>query len=268
MRWLLLKDLQILRRSPLLVALLVAYPVIISVLIGLALSRGPGQAEGRDRQRAARRADELLGRQPAPGRRAVRQASCSSPSSRCTRQHARARRSTRCARARCSARSSSRADATQKLQDAINLAGTAPPTVEVLYNADDPIKAQLVESTIKARLADANKALSDKLTRAGGAVPGDPAQGRRRSRCWARSSTSSACERSKASLERTLRTLPPELRAGAQRQAGRRLRADRHREPRPLRQGAGGGRPAAGGQAHGDRGPSHAAGRLRRGGRR
>src|SRR5919205_2784884 len=41
MRWLLLKDLQILRRSPFLVAVLVAYPLIISVLIGLALSRGP-----------------------------------------------------------------------------------------------------------------------------------------------------------------------------------------------------------------------------------
>ena len=41
MRWLLLKDLQILRRSPLLVALLVAYPVVLSVLIGLALSAGP-----------------------------------------------------------------------------------------------------------------------------------------------------------------------------------------------------------------------------------
>src|SRR3954462_506939 len=41
MRWLLLKDLQILRRSPLLVGILVAYPVVISVLIGLALSRGP-----------------------------------------------------------------------------------------------------------------------------------------------------------------------------------------------------------------------------------
>src|SRR4051812_32205594 len=41
MRWLLLKDLKILRRSPALVALLVLYPVIISVLIGFALSRGP-----------------------------------------------------------------------------------------------------------------------------------------------------------------------------------------------------------------------------------
>ena len=41
MRWLLLKDLQILRRSPLLVALLVVYPIVIAVLFGLALSGGP-----------------------------------------------------------------------------------------------------------------------------------------------------------------------------------------------------------------------------------
>ena len=62
-------------------------------------------------------------------------------------------------------------DATRKLQDAINLAGTAPPTVEVLYNADDPIRAQLAESTIKSRLADANKALSDKLTQLAAQYP-------------------------------------------------------------------------------------------------
>src|SRR4051812_34833512 len=41
MRWLLLKDLQILRRSPLLVTLLVIYPIVLAVLIGLALSGGP-----------------------------------------------------------------------------------------------------------------------------------------------------------------------------------------------------------------------------------
>jgi ABC-type transport system involved in cytochrome c biogenesis permease component len=40
-RWLLLKDLRLLRRSPLMVALLVIYPVVIAVLIGFALSRGP-----------------------------------------------------------------------------------------------------------------------------------------------------------------------------------------------------------------------------------
>jgi len=39
MRWLLLKDLQILRRSPLQAFLLVAYPILIAVLVGFAISR-------------------------------------------------------------------------------------------------------------------------------------------------------------------------------------------------------------------------------------
>ena len=41
MRWLLRKDLLILGRSRLLLVLLVVYPLVIAVLIGLALSRGP-----------------------------------------------------------------------------------------------------------------------------------------------------------------------------------------------------------------------------------
>jgi ABC-2 type transport system permease protein len=41
-RWLLAKDLRILRRSPALSLLLILYPAALAVLIGLALSRGPG----------------------------------------------------------------------------------------------------------------------------------------------------------------------------------------------------------------------------------
>jgi len=43
MRWLLIKDLQILRRSPLLTGLLIVYPIVIALLIGLALSRAPSK---------------------------------------------------------------------------------------------------------------------------------------------------------------------------------------------------------------------------------
>ena len=43
MRWLLLKDLQLLRRSPLQAALLVIYPVLIALLVGFAISRNPGK---------------------------------------------------------------------------------------------------------------------------------------------------------------------------------------------------------------------------------
>jgi ABC-2 type transport system permease protein len=43
MRWLFVKDLQILKRSPLLVGLLVVYPIVIALMIGLALSSPPGK---------------------------------------------------------------------------------------------------------------------------------------------------------------------------------------------------------------------------------
>ena len=43
MRWLIVKDLQILRRSPLLVSLLVIYPIVIALMIGFALSSPPGK---------------------------------------------------------------------------------------------------------------------------------------------------------------------------------------------------------------------------------
>src|SRR5580704_75671 len=43
MRWLLIKDLQILKRSPLLVGLLVVYPIAIALMIGVALSSPPGK---------------------------------------------------------------------------------------------------------------------------------------------------------------------------------------------------------------------------------
>jgi hypothetical protein len=43
MRWLLVKDLQILRRSPLLVGVLIIYPIAIALMIGFALSSPPGK---------------------------------------------------------------------------------------------------------------------------------------------------------------------------------------------------------------------------------
>jgi ABC-2 type transport system permease protein len=53
----------------------------------------------------------------------------------------------------------------QRLQRTISLSGTGPkPAVEVLYNAEDPVKQQFVESTIDARVADLNKVVSTKLT--------------------------------------------------------------------------------------------------------
>ena len=169
MRWLLLKDLQILRRSPLLVVLLVIYPIVIALLVGLSLDRPPekprvafanlvppGESEfsigGRELDVAdyAPRLFEAI--------EAVRVD---------TREEAIEK-----------VRSGDvlgaivlPEDATDRLRRTLSLSGGEPPTIEVYYNASDPLKQQLVQSTIQARLAEANDALSDAvLTEAAGYI--------------------------------------------------------------------------------------------------
>ena len=162
MRWLLLKDLQILRRSPLVVGLLIGYPVVLGILIGFALSGDGskprvaflnlvpetqqfqigGEEEGIDRGIAR---DEL------------------------------------CSRVEC-VDVESRADAEQKVEDGDviaalilpedlldklqSLASLNPrePTVEVLVNEDDPVKASLVDDRISALVTEANLILSQRIS--------------------------------------------------------------------------------------------------------
>jgi ABC-2 family transporter protein len=206
MRWLLLKDLQILRRSPFLVAVLIAYPLIISVLIGLALSRGPDKPKvaivnelapgetsftvGSQRLDVSKYANELF--------KSVQPVYVD------TRKEAIAKvRDGEVLGALIVP-----ADATKRLQDAINLAGTKPPTLEVLYNVDDPLRAQIAESTIKARLADANKALAGTLTKLTAKYLQVLLKGGSFSLLGQKFDVL-GLERSKAQLEDALRTLPP-----------------------------------------------------------
>jgi len=157
MRWLLLKDLQILRRSPLLVSLLVLYPIVISVLIGFALSRGPDKPEvaflnqlpssantielGGERIDASKYADTLFKAiEPVP-----------------VQSKAEALRKVRDGDVLGALILPP--DLTQKLQS-----GLEPGTIEVFYNAEDPVKAQFVQNTIKSQVADANAALTRKFT--------------------------------------------------------------------------------------------------------
>lgn len=163
MRWLLLKDLQILRRSPLLVGLLVVYPVVISLLIGIALSRGPEKPKiafvnevpefqqtitvGGDRIDIAGYSDVLFERVDAVPARTREEAlqmvedgdvlgALVIPE-----------------------------DAARKLQSAVALGGSADkPTVEVIYNASGPLQGQLVQSLIDSTLAEANVAIGERLT--------------------------------------------------------------------------------------------------------
>jgi ABC-type multidrug transport system permease subunit len=163
LRWLLLKDLQILRRSPLLVALLVIYPAAIAVLFGLALSGGPerprvafanlvppGESEftiGDRRLDAADYAGRLF-ESIEPIRVDSREEAIEKVRS-----------------GEALGALVLPADATERLRSTLSLAGGEPPVVEVYYNAEDPVKRRFVESMIEARLAEANDALSEAVLR-------------------------------------------------------------------------------------------------------
>ena len=103
MRWLLLKDLQILRRSPLLVGLLIVYPIVISLLVGLAIDRPPEKPKVAFANLVPHGESEfsLGGKQLDVADYAPRL--FEDDRARAGRQRAR-RRSRRCAPARCSAR--------------------------------------------------------------------------------------------------------------------------------------------------------------------
>ena len=163
MRWLLLKDLQILRRSPLLVALLVIYPVLIAVLFGLALSGGP------DKPRVAfanlvppgESTFSVGGRTLDAADYADRLFASIDP----IRVDTRAAAIEKVRSGEALGALVLPADATERLRSTLALGGGDPPTVEVYYNAEDPVKRRFVEATIEARLAEANRALSDAVLR-------------------------------------------------------------------------------------------------------
>ncbi len=159
MRWLLVKDLQILRRSPLLVALLVLYPIVLSVLIGLALSGGPDKP----RVAFANLVPPDAGEVDLGGERidATQYAERLFESVEPIRVRTRAEAVRLVREGEALGAVVVPADATERLQGTLGLSGGERPTIEVIYNAEDPVKRRFVESTIESRLADANKAISD-----------------------------------------------------------------------------------------------------------
>jgi ABC-2 type transport system permease protein len=164
MRWLLLKDLQILRRSPLQAVLLVAYPILIAILVGFAISGGP------QKPRVA-----FLNEVPAGTRVSVggQQLPAAGVSDRiCTRVecvHVKDR-----AEAVAEVRSGDVLAALILPADLVNrinsLSTLTPgtPKVEVLVNEEDPVKAQLVDERITTLLAQANLAIARRIAIEGG----------------------------------------------------------------------------------------------------
>ncbi|MGE5636329.1 MAG: ABC transporter permease [Nocardioidaceae bacterium] len=158
MRWLLLKDLRILARSPLLVALLVLYPVLIATLIGFAISRGPDKPAVAFYNGLPPAVDQVelggeridLGREGSALFRAI------DP----VRVPSRAEAIRKVRNGDVLGALIIPADLADKLQSTLE-----PGTVEVYYNAEDPAKRRLVESTIRAQLQAANAALTKRIAK-------------------------------------------------------------------------------------------------------
>jgi ABC-type multidrug transport system permease subunit len=162
MRWLALKDLQILRRSPLIVGLLLIYPVALSLLVGKAVNSGPAKPRvavvnqipssaarfslGNEHIDANKYANELFKAIDPVRVKTVAQALEKVRSGDAL------------------AALVVPADITDRLQGAINLQTSAPPTVDFYYTGDDPLKSRYVQSALKGRVSDANRALSAKIT--------------------------------------------------------------------------------------------------------
>ena len=161
MRWLLLKDLQILRRSPLVTALLVIYPVVIAVLVGFALSRGP------DKPRVA-----FLNEVPKVQSFDIGGCEFDENSA----------RDQLCKQIEC-IRVSSEEEARQKVEDGevlaalilpedlvdklraqLSTSGFEQPTVQVIVNEEDPVKARLVDDRIDALINEANLKVSGQFS--------------------------------------------------------------------------------------------------------
>jgi ABC-2 type transport system permease protein len=163
MRWLLLKDLQILRRSPLLVAVLLGYSVVVSLVAGAALSSGPSKPRVAFANLVPSDESEVAlgGRRVDASKYAQRLFDKVEPIRVKTREEAIAKvRSGEALGALVVP-----ADVTQKLQGTLGLTGSGRPTVEVYYNAENPLKRQYVEDTIESTLSDANQAISAEVLR-------------------------------------------------------------------------------------------------------
>jgi hypothetical protein len=168
MRWLLLKDLQILRRSPLQAVLLVAYPILIAVLVGFAISRSP------EKPRVA-----FLNEVPGDSRVSVgaQELPKIGVSDRI------------CERVEC-VRVKSKAEAVDEVRsgdvlaalilpadlvDNINSLSTPvprTPEVEVIVNEEDPVKARLVNDRIDSLLTRANLVIARRIAHEGGKFVG------------------------------------------------------------------------------------------------
>ena len=162
-RWLLLKDLQILRRSPLQAVLLVAYPVLIAVLVGFAISRGPEQPRVAFLNEVPENSRISVGGQELPEAN-VQGRICQKVE--CVRVKSKGEAEDKVASGDVLAALVLPEDLINKI-NSLSTLNPQTPEIEVIVNEEDPVKAGLVNDRINSLLAQANLAIAKRIAKEG-----------------------------------------------------------------------------------------------------
>jgi ABC-2 type transport system permease protein len=161
-RWLLVKDFQILRRSPFLVALLVAYPIALALMIGFALSSPPGKPRVAFLTEVPRGQGSIhLGSQNINISSYAKDLFASIQP---IVVHSRGEAIADVRSGRALAAVIVPADIPQQIQSLVT-SGVGSPTVQVILNTNDPVERQFASQAIQARLAQVEQAVSKQVLR-------------------------------------------------------------------------------------------------------
>jgi len=163
-RWLLLKDLQILRRSPLQAVLLVAYPILIAVLVGFAISRGPEDPRVAFLNEVPPNTRINVGGGELP-KANVKERICKRVE--CVFVSDREEAEAKVESGDVLAALILPADLVNKINSLSTLT-PGVPEVEVLVNEENAVKAELVDDRITSLLAQANLAIARRIGAEGG----------------------------------------------------------------------------------------------------
>jgi hypothetical protein len=161
-RWLLIKDLQILKRSPLLVGLLIVYPIAIALMIGFALSSPPGKPKVAFYNEVPPGKGKI-----SFGSQSLNVASYASSllqSIQPIKVHSEAEATAKVRDGEALAAVIIPAAITQQIQSLIT-AGVGSPTIKLILNTKDPIERQFVDQAISSRLSQVEQLVSKQVLR-------------------------------------------------------------------------------------------------------
>jgi ABC-2 type transport system permease protein len=162
LRWLFVKDLQILRRSPLLVGLLIVYPIVIALMIGFALSSPPGKPKVAYFSEVPRGKGTIqLGSQKL---NVSSYASQLFQSITPIRVHSRQEAIDKVKSGQAQAAVIVPGDIVSQIQSLVEN-GVGNPTVEVILNTKDPLERQFTDQAIQSRLNAVQQAVSRQVLR-------------------------------------------------------------------------------------------------------